>query len=78
MHYAPIPLTFLGWAEEILGLGLYWHQARMFVLLSLRKLSEDKKRVTPESEPPWKQRNTQIYVSIYLGFVAISIRFGWL
>ncbi|WP_170763067.1 fatty acid desaturase [Ruegeria lacuscaerulensis] len=78
MPFAPIPLTFSGWVEEILGLGLYCHQTKMFVSHSLGVFSDDVKRVTPESELPRMQRNTQICVAIYLGFAAISIWFGWL
>ncbi len=78
MPYAPIPLTFLGWVEEILGLGLYWHQTKMFVLHSLGIFSEDVKRVTPESELPRMQRSTQLCLAIYLGGAAISVLMGWM
>ena len=78
MPYAPIPLTFVGWVAEILGLGLYWHQTKMFVLHSLGIFSENVKRVTPASELPRMQSNTQICVAIYAGLAAISIAAGWL
>ncbi|MBE1281709.1 MAG: hypothetical protein GJ676_00210 [Rhodobacteraceae bacterium] len=78
MPYAPIPLTFAGWVEEILGLGLYWHQTKMFVLHSLGIFSDNVKRVTPESELPRMQRNTQICVAIYVGLAAVSIWAGWM
>lgn len=78
MPYAPIPLTFAGWVEEILGLGLYWHQTRMFVLHALGIFSDDVRRVMPESELPRMQRNTQICVAIYLAGAAASIATGWM
>ena len=78
MPYAATPLTFWGWIEEILGLGLYWHQTKMFVLHSFGIFSNDVKRVTPKSELPRMKRTTQIYVAIYLGFTATSVWFGWL
>ncbi len=78
MPYAPIPLTFWGWIEEILGLGLYWHQTKMFALHSLGIFSKDVKRIAPESELPRIQRYTQICVGIYMGIAAVSIWFGWL
>ena len=78
MPYAPIPLTFFGWVEEILGLGLYWHQTKMFVLHSLGKFSDEVVRVTPASELPRMQRNTIICVVIYLGGAAVSVWMGWM
>ena len=78
MPFAPIPLTFWGWVEEILGLGLYWHQTRMFIAHTMGRFSEDVKRVTPESELPRMQRNTQICVAIYVGGAAVSIAMGWM
>lgn len=78
MPYAPIPLTFWGWIEEILGLGLYWDQTKMFVLHSFGIFSDDVKRVTPESELPRMKRYTQICVAIYLGGAVVSVAMGWM
>ena len=78
MPYAPIPLNFAGWVEEILGLGLYWHQIRMFLLHSLGRFSDDVRRVTPPDELPRMRRNTQVCVAVYLGGAAISIVAGWM
>ena len=78
MPYAAIPLTIWGWVEEVLGLGLYWHQIKMFFAHSFGHFSDEVRRVTPDSELPRMKRSTQICLAVYLTLAAVSILSGWL
>ena len=78
MPYAEIPLTLWGWVEEVLGIGLYWHQTKMFFMHSIGVFSDEIRRVTPVSELPRMRRNTQKFLMVYLALAIVSIWSGWL
>ena len=77
MPYAEIPLTLWGWVEEVLGIGLYWDQTKMFFMHSIGVFSDETRRVTPVSELPRMRRNTQKFLMVYLALAIVSIWSGW-
>ena len=77
MPYVSMPLTLWGWIEEVLGLGLYWHQCKMFVTHSLGNFPTIVRQVTPESELPRMKSYSRIFVAIYIGSAILSYYMTW-
>ena len=77
MPFVQLPMTFWGWVEEVLGLGLYWNQIKMFVLHSFGRFSSTVREFTPESELPRMMMSTRYCLAIYLGLGIISYLMTW-